>query len=309
MGLQPDRVSLVNKETIMKHWQLIIQHIEQTTSQAFSLKQQRSMTGGSINQAFLLTSEDGLQYFVKTNQSGRQDMFEAESKGLLEIASSRAIKIPRPVCFGDDGVQSYIVMEFLDMTGQADQALLGEQLAAMHNVSAERYGWHMNNTIGATHQSNSWTDDWLDFWCEQRLGYQLQLAAKNGYGGELQSLGEKLLVEMPGLFVGREILPSMLHGDLWGGNAAGLKDGTPVIYDPAFYYGDRETDLAMTYVFGGFTPTFYNSYQNAFPLDDGFAIRKTFYNIYHIINHLNMFGGGYHGQSINMLKQVLAEIN
>ena len=154
MGLQPDRVSLVNKETIMKHWQSIIQHIEQTTNQTFSLKQQRSMTGGSINQAFLLTSEDDRQYFVKTNQSGRQDMFEAESKGLLEIASSRAIKIPRPVCFGDDGVQSYIVMEFLDMTGHADQALLGEQLAAMHNVSAESYGWHMNNTIGATHQSN-----------------------------------------------------------------------------------------------------------------------------------------------------------
>ena len=140
------------------------------------------------------------------------------------------------------------------------------------------------------------------------LGYQLQLAAKNGYGGELQSLGEKLLIEMPVLFTGREIKPSMLHGDLWGGNAAGLKDGTPVIFDPAFYYGDREADLAMTYVFGGFGPDFYASYQNAFPLDDGFAVRKTFYNIYHIINHLNMFGGGYHGQAIHMLEQVLAEI-
>ena len=213
----------------MNHWRSIIQHIEQTTNQAFSLRQQRSMTGGSINQAFLLNSEDGRQYFVKTNQSGRQAMFEAESKGLQEIASSRVLKTPEPVCFGDDGVQSYIVMEFLDMTEQADQALLGEQLAAMHHVTAERYGWHMHNTIGATHQSNTWADDWLDFWREQRLGYQLQLAAKNGYSGELQSLGEKLLVEMPSLFAGREIMPSMLHGDLWGGNVAGLKDGIPVI--------------------------------------------------------------------------------
>ena len=194
------------------------------------------------------------------------------------------------------------------MTGRADQVLLGKQLAAMHRVTAERFGWSMHNTIGATHQSNEWQDKWLDFWQEQRLGFQLQLAASNGYGGELQSLGERLLSEMPKLFTGRDVIPSMLHGDLWGGNVAGLEDGTPVIFDPAFYYGDREADLAMTYVFGGFSPDFYRSYQNAFPLDDGFAVRKTFYNIYHIINHLNLFGGGYHGQSIQMLKQVLAEI-
>ncbi len=114
---------------------------------------------------------------------------------------------------------------------------------------------------------------------------------------------------MPALFNGREIRPAMLHGDLWGGNVAGLSDGTPVIFDPAFYYGDREADIAMTYVFGGFSADFYASYQNAFPLDEGFAVRKTFYNIYHIINHLNLFGGGYHGQAIHMMEQVLAEIS
>ena len=149
----------------------------------------------------------------------------------------------------------------------------------------------------------------MDFWRDHRLGFQLTLAAQNGYGGELQSLGEKLLLEMPRLFTGREIKPSMLHGDLWGGNVAGLKDGSPVIFDPAFYYGDREADLAMTYVFGGFSPDFYASYQNAFPLDEGFAVRKTFYNIYHIINHLNLFGGGYHAQAIHMMEQVLAEMS
>ncbi len=292
----------------MKQWQSIILHIEQTTGRVFSVERQQSMAGGSINSAFLLKDKNGQQYFVKINRPGQLAMFEAEAHGLRELASSHTLRVPETVCFGENPAQSYIVLEYLDMCGCADQRLLGEQLAAMHRVTAENFGWEIDNTIGATFQPNPWTADWLAFWREQRLGFQLQLAAKNGYGGELQSLGEKLLLEMPKLFSGREVKASMLHGDLWGGNVAGLKDGTPVIYDPAFYYGDREADLAMTYVFGGFTADFYASYQNAFPLDDGFAVRKIFYNIYHIINHLNMFGGGYHGQAISMLEQVLAEI-
>jgi len=292
----------------MKQWQSIAQHIEQTTGRHFSPGRQQSMGGGSINSAFLLTGDDGQQYFVKTNQAGQKAMFEAESRGLQEMASSNTIRVPESVCFGDDQKQSYIVLEYLDMAGRADQQVLGEQLAAMHRVTAEQFGWEINNTIGATYQPNDWTKNWLDFWSGQRLGFQLRLAQKNGYGGELQTLGEKLLLEMPKLFSDREIKPSMLHGDLWGGNVAGLKDGTPVIFDPAFYYGDREADIAMTYVFGGFSPDFYASYQNAFPLDEGFAVRKTFYNIYHIINHLNLFGGGYHGQAIHMMEQVLSEI-
>ncbi len=292
----------------MKQWQSIISHIEQTIGRPFSLEQQKSLGGGSINSAFLLADKNGQQYFAKTNQPSHLAMFEAEARGLQELASSHTLRVPQSVCFGENPVQSYIVLEYLEMNGQADQRLLGEQLAAMHRVTADKFGWQIDNTIGATHQPNQWAANWLDFWRDQRLGFQLRLAAKNGYGGELQSLGEKLLLEMPKLFSGREIKASMLHGDLWGGNVAGLKDSTPVIYDPAFYYGDREADLAMTYVFGGFTPDFYASYQNAWPLDDGFAVRKTFYNIYHIINHLNMFGGGYHGQAISMLEQVLAEI-
>jgi len=292
----------------MNRWQFIIQHIEQSTGQAFAVKQQLSLSGGSINSAYLL-SDDKTRYLVKTNSAGQTAMFEAEAQGLQEMASSHTVKVPKPVCFGDDQTQSYIVMEYLDMSGQADQVILGEQLAAMHRVTAEQFGWKMDNTIGATAQPNPWTANWLEFWRDQRLGFQLQLAVQNGYGGELQSLGERLLSEMSKLFTNRDISPSMLHGDLWGGNVAGLKDGTPVLYDPAFYYGDREADLAMTYVFGGFAPDFYTSYQNAFPLDEGFAVRKTFYNIYHIINHLNLFGGGYHRQSIHMMERVLAEIS
>lgn len=302
----------------MKQWLSIAQHIEQITGQAFLVSHQQTMAGGSINAAFLLTGQDGEKYFVKTNKTGQQAMFEAEARGLQEIASSDAIKVPLPVCFGENQRQSYIVLEYLEMNRQANQAVLGEQLAAMHAVTAERFGWEIDNTIGATHQPNVWMENWLAFWREQRLGYQLQLAARNGYGGELQTLGERLLVDMPKLFAGHEVRPSMLHGDLWGGNVAGLdvavpgitgsQQGTPVIFDPALYYGDREADLAMTYVFGGFDSDFYASYQNVSPLDEGFAVRKTFYNIYHIINHLNLFGGGYHGQAIDMLKRVIAEI-
>lgn len=297
----------------MKQWQSIGQHIEQITGRSFLLSHQQSMAGGSINAAFLLTGQDGEKYFVKTNKTGQQAMFEAEARGLQEIASSGAIKVPQPVCVGDDQRQSYIVLEYLEMSRQANQPVLGEQLAAMHAVTAESFGWQIDNTIGATHQPNTRMDNWLTFWREQRLGYQLQLAAHNGYGGELQALGERLLVDMPKLFEGHEVRPSMLHGDLWGGNVAGLdvtgsQQGTPVIFDPALYYGDREADIAMTYVFGGFDSDFYASYQNVSPLDEGFSVRKTFYNLYHIINHLNLFGGGYHAQAIAMLKQVIAEI-
>ena len=292
----------------MKQWHAIIQHIAQSTGRDFSLKQQQTMGGGSINNACLFTADNGLQYFVKTNRTGRQDMFAAEARALQEMAASHTIRVPEPVCFGDDGSQSYIVMEYLDMRGSADQVRLGKQLAAMHRITGSQFGWEIDNTIGSTFQANNRSDDWLAFWAEHRLGYQLGLAAKNGYGGELQSLGESLLNKIPVLFQGRAVKASMLHGDLWGGNVAGLKDGTPVIFDPAFYYGDREADLAMTYVFGGFTRDFYASYQDSWPLDDGFEIRKTFYNVYHIINHLNLFGGGYLGQAIHMMEHVLAEI-
>ncbi len=292
----------------MVQWESIVQHIEEVTGDRFSIEQTQSLSGGSINAVYSLSGENGQQYFVKTNQPDRKDMFAAEAEGLKELAESNTLKVPKSVCFGSNPNQSYIVMEYLSLKGQADQALLGEQLASMHRVTADRFGWRINNTIGATFQQNEWQSDWIEFWCKQRLGYQLELAAKNDYGGELQVLGEKLLLNMHKLFEGRNIKPSMLHGDLWGGNVAGLADGTPVIFDPAFYYGDRETDLAMTYVFGGFTADFYAAYQHAFPLDDGFEVRKVFYNVYHIINHLNLFGGGYRGQAVDMMERVLAEI-
>jgi fructosamine-3-kinase len=178
----------------------------------------------------------------------------------------------------------------------------------MHRQAQPYFGWRRDNTIGSTLQLNSSSDDWLTFWREQRLGFQLKLAANNGYGGSLQAKGERLCSDMAVFFEHYSPHPSLLHGDLWAGNAAVDKQGRPVVFDPACYYGDREADLAMTELFGGFSPDFYSAYQAEWPLDHGYSLRKTFYNLYHSLNHLNLFGGGYLRQAESMMAQLLAEI-
>ncbi len=295
----------------MTHWQTIEQQISLSTGEDFHLTQVRSVPGGCINATSVISGTLGnetARFFLKVSQHGRLPMFIAEAESLTAIMQSRTIRVPDPVCYGEDALQSFIVMEYLPLQREANQRLLAQQLAAMHTITNQYFGWHRNNTIGSTHQSNLQTEDWLSFWREQRLGFQLKLAAQKGYGGRLQQLGERLLVEMHQLFDNRSVQASMLHGDLWGGNVAGLADGTPVIFDPAFYYGDYEAELAMTSLFGGFSADFYAAYDAIRPQEDGYNIRKIFYNSYHIINHLNIFGSGYHAQAIHMLEQVLAEI-
>jgi len=291
----------------MDIWQHLEQQIECATGKRFHIDKHQSVTGGCINSAFKVT-DDQQSYFIKTNNAVYAAMFEAEAEALREMASSRTVRVPEPVCYGEFGSQCYVVMEYLELGGRADMAAFGRQFAVMHRVCADSFGWRIDNTIGSTPQPNNPTDSWIEFWREQRLGFQLQTAAGNGYGGELQRLGERLLADMPVLFINHDPQASMLHGDLWSGNYGALRDGTPVIFDPAFYYGDREADLAMTSLFGGFGVQFYSAYNEAWPLDDGYEVRKTFYNIYHIINHLNLFGGGYHGQAISMIQRVLSEL-
>ena len=291
----------------MDIWQHLEQQITRVTGNSFHIHNNQSVGGGCINPAFKVTG-NGQSYFIKTNKASYAYMFEAEAEALREMAASKTVRVPEPVCYGEYGDQCYVVMEHLELGGSVDMRGFASQLAGMHRVTADRFGWHIDNTIGATPQSNTRNDDWIEFWRAQRLGFQLETAARNGYGGKLQRLGERLLADMPALFVNHDPQPSMLHGDLWGGNYGALRDGTPVIFDPAFYYGDREADLAMTTLFGGFGGQFYAAYNEAWPLDQGYEVRKTFYNIYHIINHLNMFGGGYHGQAISMIESVLSEL-
>jgi protein-ribulosamine 3-kinase len=291
----------------MSIWENIRNDIEAATGVSASLDQHGSVGGGCINEASRIRYGD-ITYFVKLNTASGYDMFVAEARGLEELRQCMALKIPEPVCVGSDRQSAWLVMENLALGGHGSGAELGEGLAAMHRITRHQYGWDIDNTIGSTPQENAWMDDWPDFWRERRLRYQLELAARNGAGGGLLSKGKALLDVFPCLFDSYAPQASLLHGDLWSGNYAYTSAGEPAIFDPAVYYGDREADLAMTELFGGFGGDFYAAYNDAWPLDSGYSTRKTLYNLYHILNHFNLFGGGYLGQAQRMIETLLREL-
>lgn len=281
--------------------------IGRATGTPFSVGSTRAVHGGDISQAFAL-SDATRSFFVKTLSASRLGLLETEAAGLGELAAANAVRVPEVVCHGVAAGRAYLVLEYLPLRAHGDAAQLGRQLAQQHRTGLPRFGWTGDNWIGATPQPNMWRDDWVEFWREQRLGFQLRLAARNGYRGALQRDGESLMAQLDGFFVGYRPAPSLLHGDLWGGNHGFLETGVPVIFDPAVYFGDRECDLAMSELFGGFAPDFLAAYREAWPLDAGYAVRKALYNLYHILNHANLFGGGYVGQAQRMLAQLLAEL-
>ncbi|MDH5622344.1 MAG: fructosamine kinase family protein [Gammaproteobacteria bacterium] len=232
-------------------------------------------------------------------------MFEAEAEGLAELKKAGAIRVPEVYDVGTDADGAYIAMERLELERGRDRdaATLGEELAALHRHTADLHGWHRDNTIGSTPQHNSQTNDWVAFFRGHRLQFQLDLAARNGYLGELQDRGKQLAEHLGELFEGYDPAPSLLHGDLWAGNW-GVTDGVPVIFDPAVYFGDRETDIAMTQLFGGFGGAFYRAYERAWPLSAGSAKRLELYKLYHVLNHLNLFGSAYLNQALSILRQL-----
>lgn len=264
-------------------------------------------SGGCINSASVVQASDGRRYFIKRNQAQRLAMFEAEAAGLREILSAGALRAPRPVASGVSGGEAWLALEYLELGGRGSAADLGRRLAQMHRHTAPQYGWTRDNTIGSTPQINTPATDWIAFYRERRLRYQYRLAAENGAPRRLIDLGERLMESLAGLFDGYRPLPSLLHGDLWGGNY-GYCRGEPVVYDPAVYYGDREADLAMTELFGGFPAEFYAAYREAWPLDAGYGVRRELYNLYHVLNHYNLFGGGYLAQAQRMTERLLAEL-
>lgn len=292
----------------MQNWITdVVNHISAITGRNFSNVSSTRLGGGCINTAWCL-SDKYSSFFVKLNTAARLDMFAAEFEGLRALGATQTVKVPDPLCYGTSDEQAYLVAEYLSLGGPIDYTVQGEQLAALHSHCRDTYGWFRDNTIGTTPQLNTPNPDWVEFWRQNRLGFQLTLAAEQGYGGTLQTLGEQLLTGCHGLFDGYRPPASLLHGDLWSGNAGALPDGTPVIFDPAVYYGDRETDLAMTELFGGFSPAFYAAYNAHAPLDPGYQVRKHFYNLYHILNHLNLFGGGYRRQAEHTMRLLLSEL-
>jgi protein-ribulosamine 3-kinase len=236
------------------------------------------------------------------------DMFVAEAEGLRELASAAALRVPQPIEYGHGEGDAFLVLEYLELGGRANSEEMGRMLALQHRKTAGLYGWNRGNTIGSTAQPNPWMADWIEFLRQHRLGFQLGLAAQHGYGAKMQLLGEKLLSRLEDFFAGYRPVPSLLHGDLWSGNVAFTRSGAPVVFDPAVYYGDREADVAMSELFGGFDSGFYAAYHEAWPLDAGYSIRKTLYNLYHILNHSNLFGGGYARQAETMMSKLLAQV-
>lgn len=286
-------------------WDTIAGHIAAVTGETIKVNNHQSVGGGCINQGYQLNTNNG-SYFVKLNQTCLGDMFAAEALGLQQMWATHTIRVPKPICTGTVGNYAYIVMAWLDIGGRGDTTAweaMGRQLAQLHRpVVADKFGWECNNTIGSTPQINTWTADWGEFWATHRIGYQLRLAKRRG--GQFPD-GERLVAMIPELLAHHQPQPSLVHGDLWGGNASVTADGEPVIFDPATYYGDREVDIAMTELFGGFSPSFYKGYNQVWPVDPGYQKRKTLYNLYHILNHFNLFGGGYGGQANRMISELL----
>jgi fructosamine-3-kinase len=241
--------------------------------------------GGCIHECFRVEIA-GKAFFLKCNSKDQASNFAAEADGLAALRQA-GLRAPHPISHGSAGANAYLMLELLDLKGQGDFAALGRMLAEAHRKPGPRFGWSRDNYIGATSQFNGWCDDWAEFWRTRRLQPQLDLARKRGY-----DIGQ---VDLSRLLENHEPHPSLLHGDLWSGNAAFTKEG-PVVFDPAVYYGDREADLAMTELFGGFPGEFYRAYEAAYPLDAGYQLRKHLYNLYHLLNHLNLFGAGYLGQ-------------
>ena len=288
-------------------WNEIAIAISQAIATDFKCDRRQSRSGGCINQAFTIADQNH-QFFVKLNDATCIEMFTAEAIALKQIADTKTMRVPQPICYGLAGERAFLVLENLDLESRGDWEAMGRNLAAMHRVSSDisgdrGFGWQQNNVIGSTPQLNPWTDDWIEFWWSSRLQWQMQLARRKGWRCPVPE--EKIYAAIPRFFETYQPRPAMVHGDLWGGNVAFVQ-GEPVIFDPALYFGDREVDLAMTELFGGFPEAFYRSYNAAYPLDVGYRQRQNLYNLYHILNHFNLFGGGYGSQCDRLITAIVS---
>ena len=292
----------------MPDWEPVIQALSDSEGQAHVFQSAQQVGGGSINTAYKITTNKNI-FFLKLNRLHAISMFEAEADGLKELANSTAFHVPHVYCTGQTQSHSFILMEYIPLATNTEVSAqrMGEALANMHHEKQLYFGWHRDNTIGLTLQINSKTKNWEDFWKNKRLRYQLSLAIKNSMTARLQDKINVIIDKQNCLFQGYSLFPSRLHGDLWGGNVASDTDENPVIFDPALYYGDREADIAMTELFGGFNNEFYQAYQTNFPLDPGYAVRKWLYNLYHLLNHFNLFGSSYLAQIEAAAERLIAE--
>ena len=249
-------------------------------------------------------------FFIKVTQNNNFNRLTTEASGLKLIAETNTIRTPSIIACGETRQCAYIILEYLELQPKTNlsASILGSQLAEAHKNTQELFGLNENNWIGLTRQHNQQYNNWPTFYLEQRLKPQLELAYLNGYKNTLKIKADHLIKDNDLFFKDYSPTPSLLHGDLWAGNWGTLNENEPVIFDPAVYYGDRETDIAMTLLFGGFPGGFYKSYNEAWPLSEGFKNRQDLYNLYHVINHLNIFGRGYLSQAENLLDKLVQKL-
>ena len=282
--------------------------ISEFCGSACAIEHLAEVGGGSISRTLVARTE-GARWFVKLDRAARNAMLLAEADGLETLAACSAIRVPRVVGHGVCGDHTYLVLEYLQLSPlQRGAAAAGRALAQLHRIGGEQFGWQRDNFIGGTPQRNARQGSWPHFFAQQRLLPQLELAQRQGHRGRLLEDGERLAEKLPALFASYRPAVSLVHGDLWHGNAALDETGTLTLYDPAVYFGDRETDLAMCKLFGGFPDDFFAAYREAWPLADGFAQRCALYQLYHVLNHLNLFGGGYRAQAEYLIGSLLAQL-
>jgi len=255
------------------------------------------VAGGSIDRAYRIAATPA-PIFVKVGAAATLPMYEVEALGLIALRDAGGVRVPEVLATGATSAGAFLALEWIELappTGDAEAAL-GRGLARLHRDTAPRYGWSRDNRIGATPQPNAPADGWTTFFRERRLGFQLSLAAATGLPASVRGSLERLSRDLEQLIGAHATRPSLVHGDLWGGNWGATANAEPVIFDPAVHYADREVDIAMTRLFGGFGRAFYAAYDAEWPLPDGWEQRAVVYNLYHLLNHFNLFGAGYLAQ-------------
>lgn len=292
--------------------------LARVTSQPATIRATGAVGGGCIHAASWIELDDGRRYFVKSNAPTCAMVFEAEAIALEAIRATATIRVPAVVCTsGRDsahadsrGAPSFLVLEWLEKGRKsgAFEEELGRQLARMHATDVgDRFGFPSDNWLGATEQRNASADatTWTEFWAEFRLGPQLDLALANGHGAEIERLGRRILERLDERLEAPPEAPALLHGDLWSGNCMALGHGEPALVDPACYFGHREAEFGMISLFGGLSDRFDAAYREAYPLADGAADRIAIYRLYHLLNHLNLFGRSYLGDCVTLMRHIV----
>ena len=267
------------------------------------------VAGGSIHQALRYRTPHG-SVFLKIGPARGAPMFAAEGAGLRALAEANAIRVPAVLATGEIAGRAFLCLEWLELVAptRVSAAGLGQRLAALHRCHTTEHGWEQDNFIGSTPQCNRRDASWPRFFRERRLLPQLDLARDNRADPLTLDRGQRLAESLEDFFTTHRPRPSLLHGDLWSGNWGATREGEPAVFDPAVYYGDREADIAMTRLFGGFDASFHAAYEADWPPEAGAAQRLTLYNLYHVLNHFNLFGGGYLTQARSMIDRLLAEL-